>query len=164
MRLLLCLLSLTFLMGVNMASRVFAQDAGQRDDKRIAARSANDEGERLRKLGTKESLRKAIDKYEEALSLWRSVGDQAGEAGTLTSAAQVFNSLGEKQKALGYFRRAIALWKEVGDGKGQAIALSGIGAVYFGLGDHRQALDHLTQSLLLFRSLKDDGGAAKRLN
>jgi CHAT domain-containing protein/Tfp pilus assembly protein PilF len=164
MRLLLCLLTLTFLMGVNMASHVFAQDAGQRDDKRNAARSANDEGERLRKLGTKESLRKAIDKYEEALSLWRSVGDQSGEAGTLTSAAQVFNSLGEKQKALGYFRRAIALWKEVGDGKGQAIALSGIGAVYFGLGDHRQALDHLTQSLLLFRSFKDDGGAAKRLN
>src|SRR5262245_29818049 len=143
MRLLLCLLTLTFLTSVNIAGRVSAQDAAQKDDKRTAARSANDEGERLRKLGTEESLRKAIDKYEEALSLWRSVGDQSGEAGTLTSAAQVFNSLGEKQKALSYFRKATALWKEVGDGKGQAIALSGIGAVYYGLGDHRQALDYL---------------------
>ena len=164
MRLLLCLMTLTFLMDVKMESPVFAQDAAQRDDKRAAAGSAHDEAERLRKLGTAESLRRAIVKYEEALSLWRSVGDQSGEAGALTSAAQVYNSLGDKQRALAYFQRAIDLWKEAPDGKGQAIALSGVGAVYYALGAHRQALDYLNQSLLLFRSLKDAGGEAKRLN
>jgi CHAT domain-containing protein/tetratricopeptide (TPR) repeat protein len=157
-------MTLTLLMGVEMESRVFAQDAAQGDNKRVAARSANDEGERLQKQGTAESLSKAIVKYEEALSLWRSLGDRSGEAGTLNSAAQVFNSLGEKQKALDYFQQALSLWKEVGDGKGQAIALSGIGAVHYTLGDHHQALGYLKQSLLLFQSLKDAGGEAKRLN
>jgi len=146
-----------------MESRVFAQDAAQGDNKRVAASIANDDGERLRKQGTAESLRKAIVKYEEALSLWRLVGDQSGEAETLTSAAQVYNSLGEKQRALDYFQRAISLWKAVGDGKGQAKAISGVVEVYYALGAHRQALDYLNQSLLLQRSLKDQGGEAKTL-
>ena len=80
MRSLLCLITLTFLTGVKIESRVFAQDAAQVDDKRAAAISANDEGERLRKQGTAESLRKAIVKYEEALSLWRS-GRGSGRGG-----------------------------------------------------------------------------------
>src|SRR5215470_15529419 len=164
MRSLLCLMALTFLTSVKLESRVFEQDAAQRADQRAAANSANDEAERLRKQGTAESLSKAIVKYEEALLLWRSAGDQSGEAGTLTSAAQVYNSLGDKQRALAYFQRAIELWKEASDAKGQAIALSGLGAVYYALGDHRQALDYLNQSLLLFQSLKDAGGEAKRLN
>ena len=164
MRSLLCLITLTLLAGVKMESRVFAQDAAKVDDKRAAAISANEEGERLRKQGTAESLRKAIVKYEEALPLWRSGNDQAGEAETLTSAAQVYNSLGDKQKALDYFQRAILLWKVVGDAKSQAIALSGVGAVYYALGTHRQALDYLNQALLLQRSMKDVGGEAKRLN
>jgi CHAT domain-containing protein/Tfp pilus assembly protein PilF len=164
MRSLLCLITLTLLAGVKIESRVFAQDAAQVDDKRAAAISANDEGERLRKQGTAESLRKAIVKYEEALPLWRSGKDQAGEAETLTNAAQVYNSLGDKQKALDYFQRAISLWKVVGDAKSQAIALSGVGAVYYALGAHRQALDYLNQALLLQRSMKDVGGEAKRLN
>jgi CHAT domain-containing protein/Tfp pilus assembly protein PilF len=164
MRSLLCLITLTLLAGVKIESRVFAQDAAQVDGKRAAAISANDEGERLRKQGTAESLRKAIVKYEEALPLWRSGKDKAGEAETLTSAAQVYNSLGDKQKALDYFERAISLWKVVGDAKSQAIALSGVGAVYYALGAHHQALDYLNQALLLQRAMKDVGGEAKRLN
>jgi CHAT domain-containing protein/tetratricopeptide (TPR) repeat protein len=164
MRLLLCLMTLTLLAGAKTESGVFAQGTEQENGKRIAARSANDEGERLRKQGTAESLRTAVNKYEEALSLWRSVGDKSGEAETLNNAALVLNSLGEKQKALDYFQQALLLWKEAGDGKGQAMALSGIGAVHFALGDHRQALSYLKQSLLLFRSIKDAGGEALRLN
>ncbi len=80
-----------------MESRVFAQGAAQGQDKRAAARIAYDDGERLQDQGTAESLRKAIVKYEEALSLWRSVGDQSGEAESLTGAAQALNYLGEKQ-------------------------------------------------------------------
>ena len=130
MRLLLCLMTLTFMVGAKIEHLMFAQAAAQEDSKRAAARSFNSEAERLRKLGTAESLRKAIVKYEEALLLWRSAGDKSGEAETLTSAAQVYNSLGDKQRALAYFQRAIDLWKEAPDGKGQAIALSGVGAVY----------------------------------
>ena len=62
MRLLLCLLTLTFLADLKMESRMFAQGAAQEDRKRIAARCADEEGERLRKQGTAKSLRKAINK------------------------------------------------------------------------------------------------------
>jgi CHAT domain-containing protein/tetratricopeptide (TPR) repeat protein len=163
MRSLLFLMTLTFLAGVKMESSMFAQGAAQEDGKRIAARSASEEGERLQKQGTAESLRKAINKYEEALSLWRSVGDHSGEAETLTDAALAFNALGENQRSLDYFQRGIALWKALGDGKGLAKAFSGIGDVYYAMGAHRQALDYYNQSLLLQRSLKDSGGEARAL-
>ena len=87
----LCLMTLMLLTGVRMESRVFAQGAAQGEDKRAAARIAFDEGERLQDQGTAESLRKSIVKYEEALSLWRSLGDQSGEAESLTGAAQSLN-------------------------------------------------------------------------
>src|SRR5215831_29225 len=159
----LCLMTLMLLTGVRMESRLFAQSAAQGEDKRAAARIAYDEGERLQNQGTAESLRKAIIKYEEALSLWRSVGDQSGEAETLTGAAQVLNYLGERQRAIEYFQQAIELWKAVVNGKGQSKAISGIIEVYYALGAHRQALDYLNQALLLQRSLKDQVGEATTL-
>jgi CHAT domain-containing protein/tetratricopeptide (TPR) repeat protein len=160
MRSLLCLMSLLLLTGVKVENRIITQE----DNKRAAARTANDEGERLAKQGTAESLRKAIHKYEEALTLWRSAADRSGEAETLTNEAQGLNSLGERRKALDYFQQAIALWKAVGDGKGEALALSGVGKVYYALGEHRQALNYLNQSLLLRRLWKDQAGEARALN
>ncbi len=160
MRLLLCLMTLMFLIGLKIEWPVDAQAASQINEKRAAAIKANDEGERLRAHGTPESLRNSIFKFEEALSLWRSIEDRLGEAGALTSAAGVYNSLGEKKKAVAYFQEAIELWKKAGNGEGQAKALSGIVGVYYALGEHRQALDCLNQSLDLYRSLKDQGGEA----
>src|SRR5262249_30633039 len=100
----LCLMTLMLLTGVRMESRVFAQGAPKVEDKRGAARIAYEDGERLQDQGTAESLRKSIVKYEEALSLWRSVGDQSGEAESLTGVAQSLNYLGENQRAIEYFQ------------------------------------------------------------
>src|SRR5687767_10298031 len=159
----ICLMTLTLLIGARVESGVFAQDAAQKDDKRAAAVIANEEGDRLQDQGTAESVRKSIVKYEEALSLWRSVKDIPGEAGTLTSAAQALNYLGERQRAIKYFQQAIELWKEIGDNKNRAIALSGAGMAYYGMGDPRTALDYLNQSLDLRRSLKDPGAEGTAL-
>ncbi len=159
MRLLFYLMALAFILSVKTESRMPAQENG----KRIAAKSADDEGDQLQRQGTAESLRKAVLKYEEALLLWRSIGDQAGEAGTLTRAAQVFNSLGERQKALDYYQRAASLWEASGDGKGRAKALAGVGAVYYKSDEHLRARDYFNQSLLLYQSVGDKGGEATAL-
>ncbi len=154
MRLLFYLMALAFILSVKTESRMLAQE----NSNRIAAKSADEEGDKLRRQGTAESLRKAILKYEEALLLWRSGRDRAGKAETLTKVARVFNSLGERQKALDYYQQAISLWKALSDDKGLAEALAGAGVVYCALGEHHRARGYLDQSLLLYRSMDDRGG------
>src|SRR5262245_61238156 len=53
--------------------------------KRLAAQKKFDEAEALQKQETAESLRMAAQKYQEALSLWREIGDEQAEADTLHS-------------------------------------------------------------------------------
>ena len=57
--------------------------ATPQDTNRALAQSALAEGEQLHKEGTAASKRKAIEKYEQALPLWRAAGDRQGEAETL---------------------------------------------------------------------------------
>ncbi|MCA9885753.1 MAG: TIR domain-containing protein, partial [Anaerolineae bacterium] len=48
----------------------------------------------------------AISHYEQALTLKRAVGDQTGEANTLTNMGKVWADLGETDKALNHFEQA----------------------------------------------------------
>src|SRR5262249_31069764 len=51
--------------------------APAQDQKRLAAQRKFEEGESLRKQGKPESIRLAVKKYEEALQLWRDIGDHS---------------------------------------------------------------------------------------
>ncbi|HEX8266323.1 MAG TPA: CHAT domain-containing protein [Pyrinomonadaceae bacterium] len=140
----------------------------QQDKNRIAAQNAAQqaytEGDQLRGEGSAGSLRKAIDKYQEALPLWRTVNDSAKEASTLNSIGFVYSSLGEKQKALDFYNRALPLRRAVGDSNGEAYTLNNIGAVFDILGEKQKALDFYNQALLLSRAVGDRSGEAETLN
>src|SRR5687768_17506906 len=58
---------------VSGASHLMSAPA--QDQNRVAAQKKFEEGEALRAQGTAESLRLAVKKYEEALPLWRRIGD-----------------------------------------------------------------------------------------
>jgi len=74
--------------------------AEEKDKSRITAERASMEAELLRAQATAESLQNAIKKYEEALPLYRTVGERSREAMTLNTIGLVYNSLGERKKAL----------------------------------------------------------------
>ena len=63
----------------------------------------------LFKQGTAESLRQAITKLEEALSLYQAVGDKKWEAVTLLGIGRVYSALGEMQKALEYYNQSLPM-------------------------------------------------------
>jgi tetratricopeptide (TPR) repeat protein len=137
--------------------------ATPQDRSLIAAQNAYAEGERLRLQRTAQSLRRAIEKYQEALSHWRTVGDRGGEAKTLTDLGSVYNSLGEMQKALDVYNQALPLSRAVGDLAGEATTFSGLCFVYGNLGEMQKALDSCNQSLLLNRAVGDRSGEAVTL-
>ncbi|WP_333374309.1 tetratricopeptide repeat protein [Microcoleus sp. N9_B4] len=117
-----------------------------------AAHKAFKEGVQLYEQATAESLKGAIIKYEEALKLYRAVGDRRGEANTLHNVGNVYSGLGEKQKALEYYSQSLALRRAVGDRGGESDTLHNIGFVYSDLGEKQKALEYLNQFLSLMRA------------
>jgi CHAT domain-containing protein/Tfp pilus assembly protein PilF len=121
------------------------------------------EGMELYRQGTADSLRQAIKKWEEALSLYQMVGDRGGEATTLNNIGAVYRALGEKQKALNFYNQALPLYRAVGDRGGEAVTLNNIGLVYSDLGEKQKALEFFNQALPIRRAVGDRGGEATTL-
>ncbi|MCF3613901.1 tetratricopeptide repeat protein, partial [Planktothrix agardhii] len=97
----------------------------------------------------------ALDYYNQALPLSRAVGDRRVEATTLNNIGLVYDSLGEKQQALDYYNQALPLLRAVGDRRMEATTLNNIGGVYDSLGEMQQALDYYNQALPLLRAVGD---------
>ena len=62
---------------------------------------------------------KALGSYEQALGLFREVGDRLGEANVLQAMGDVQNFRDERDKALGSYEQALGLFREVGDRLGK---------------------------------------------
>lgn len=134
------------------------------DAKRAAATLAFSEGEQLMKQNTAASRRHAIEKFVEALAVFRSVSSHASVATTLYNIGGVYSDLGENQLALNYLNQALPLSRAVGNKTEEALTLSTIGKVYSDLGENKLALDYYNQALPLSRAVGDKIGEARTLN
>jgi len=121
-------------MGVTIAQQPATTE---QDATRAAAYRAFVQGGQLYQQGTAESLRQAIEKWEEALPLFRALGYKEFEAVTLLGIGRAYSDLGEKQQALDYYKRSLPLSQAVGDKAGEATTLNNIGKVYDNLGEKR---------------------------
>ncbi|GGA17515.1 tetratricopeptide repeat protein [Okeania sp. KiyG1] len=122
------------------------------------------QGLKLYKQGTAESLKGALTKWEEALLLFRKTGNLSREAYTLNNIGAVYNSLGEKQIALNYYQQALLLSQQAGNQGGEAITLNNIGNVYDSIGEKQIALNYYQEALPLRRQVEDKRGEADTLN
>ena len=138
-------------------------EATAEDKYRIAGETVFREAERL-KDGTLDDKRKSIEKYHEALELYRRAGARRGEAAALNNIGVVYNALGERQKALEKYNEALPLRRDVGDTRGEAETLNDIGEVYRLLGEMQKALEKYNESLKIWRGLGDRRGEAQTLN
>lgn len=138
---------------------------GQRDEyAHTAALRAILEGEEFRKQGSAESLQRAIQKYNQALPLFREVGERAGEAGTLEKMGSVYDALGEKQKALEYYNQALPLYRALNEPGWEATTLNNMGGLYRELGEKQKALEYYNLALPLCRAVRDRRGEATALD
>lgn len=138
-----------------------ASDAGDR--KRLPAERVFAEGTALLGSNTGGAYSRAIEKYGEALGLFRAAGDRRGEITTLTTTGSVAAALGEEQNALAYFNEALPLLRADVDRAGEARALSSIAQIYFALGNKEKALENFQTALQVFRALEDRRMAAYTL-
>jgi CHAT domain-containing protein/Flp pilus assembly protein TadD len=138
--------------------------APSRDKSRIVAEKALVEGEQLRKERRAEARRIAIEKYEGALVYWRSAGEWHEEAATLRKIAEVYNSLGERQKALDYYYQALSIYQKVNDHREEGEILNDIGHVHLYSGKTQKALEYCNKALNISREADNRKGEAQALS
>jgi len=140
------------------------REATPEDKTRIKAQGAFAEARKLKAQGTAESYQRSLEKYEQALSLWQSVGEKWHEAITLNEIAEISSGTGKLQLAVKKFDQALVLWQTLEDRVGQAQALRLLGEVYVGMGEPQRAVALYNQALELWRAAGDRKGEADTLN
>jgi len=99
----------------------------------------------------------ALDYYQQALTIYREVGDRRNEGNTLNNVGLAYDSLDKKQEALDYYQQALAIRREVGDRRGEGRTLNNLGVAYNSL-NKKQALDYYQQALAIYREVGDRRG------
>jgi CHAT domain-containing protein/Tfp pilus assembly protein PilF len=146
-----------------IARTPFQQDQSQNTTK-AAAESVFKQAQELRGQSSAASLRKAIEKYEEAVLLFRSIGDRRYESAALYNVGLAYAALGEQQKAIESYNQALTIVRAMGDRDNEATTLHNIGLVYDSLGEKQKALDYYNQALRIRGALGDRRGGAMTLN
>ncbi|MFZ1110312.1 MAG: tetratricopeptide repeat protein, partial [Rhodomicrobium sp.] len=106
----------------------------------------------------------ALDNFNQALDLFRQLGERNGEALVLNDTGPAYAALGQKQKALDSYNQAIALWRTLGNRQGEALTLNNIGRLYRDLGQNQTALDYYNQALPIWREVGNRSGEALALS
>ncbi len=135
------------------------------DKKRIAAERLLAEAARLGKQGAS-TVEQTVRKAEQALPLWRELGDRYWEAITLNHVGRAYSSGGKFDRALEYYEQALPIHQEVKNRTGEGNALDGLGTAHWRLGRYERAIQHFERALALFHETKDrraEGGVLNGL-
>src|SRR5271170_2512185 len=106
----------------------------------------------------------AVGCFEEALAIYREIGDQQGQARAANNVAQACLRLCRFPEALQAARRSLTVQQQAGDRYGEGIALGNLGDACRELGRFDEAIDHLEQALVIFRELGDQHSEADSLS
>jgi CHAT domain-containing protein/tetratricopeptide (TPR) repeat protein len=105
----------------------------------------------------------ALQSWQQALSIYRSIQDRQSERKALVSLGLAYYSLGDYKKAIDYGQQQLAIAREIQDRQSEGEALGNLGGAYHSLGDYPKAIDYLQQWLAIARSLQDRQGEGKAL-
>jgi len=101
---------------------------------------------------------------EEALVIWRRIGQKRGLALSLNEMATVQAFLGKTKDAQSNFQEALEIRREIGDKRGLGDTLIDMGNFHDDAGDHDQALKMYKEALQLERDLGNESLQAICLN
>ncbi len=109
-------------------------------------------------------MQKALEKFNEALPIFRAAADRSGEAVMLNNIGEVYDSLGEMQKALEKFNEALPIKRAMGERNEEAVTLNNIGMAYWKLGETQKALKRFNEALTIFHAVGNRSTEAVTLN
>ncbi|OLP20037.1 hypothetical protein BST81_02010 [Leptolyngbya sp. 'hensonii'] len=105
----------------------------------------------------------ALNRYQEALQIYRQVGDRLGEANTLKAIGDVLQFLKQSSEALNRYQEALQIYRQVGARLGEANTLKAIGDVLQFLKQSSEALNRYQEALQIYRQVGARLGEANTL-
>lgn len=101
---------------------------------------------------------------EEALLIFRELGDHLNEARTLNNLGIAAYEQGNLEEAQHHFSQALQIYRDLGDDWGIAAALTNVGLVVMDMDAPSAAKGYHAEALTIFRALDDKRSAAIALN
>jgi CHAT domain-containing protein/Flp pilus assembly protein TadD len=108
--------------------------------------------------------REAIQTWQLALGIYRTIKDRKGEATILNNLGTAYESFGQYQKAIDFYQQSLAITTQISDRKGEAMALSNLGGAYDSLGQYQKAIEFYQQALAIQKQIGHRYGEATSLN
>jgi CHAT domain-containing protein/tetratricopeptide (TPR) repeat protein len=136
----------------------------------LAQTSANRkaEADRLREQGNKQldtsQFQAALESFQQALAIYKEIGDKEGEADSLNNLGRAYVSLGQYQKAMEFSQQSLVMAREIGSRQVEAKSLNNLGRAYNSLGQYQKAIEFFQQSLAIAREIGDRNVEAYPLN
>jgi len=143
------------------------RNATAQDRKRAAGLKLFAEADRLQGEWNKNDLRRAIEQYTQAVTIWGATSQIHEATAALQSIGEIYFVLSEYPTALDYFRRALVKSRVEGDRGGEIEALNNLGYVRVYQGQNLRALPYFRKALAeckAWRLSKDRRGEAQALN
>jgi CHAT domain-containing protein/tetratricopeptide (TPR) repeat protein len=103
----------------------------------------------------KGEFKAALLAYEQALQIYREIGNRADEGIVLGEMGIAYAYLGDYQKAIEFFQQGLAIAKQIGDKASVGAALGNLGNAYYSLRDYQKAIDFYQQRLAIARETGD---------
>jgi CHAT domain-containing protein/Tfp pilus assembly protein PilF len=101
-----------------------------------------------------------VQSMQQALTIYREIGDRTGESLTLKNLGLVYSRLGDYSRSLDYYQQALVINQQIGDKAGEATVLNSLGSVYSNLGEYSRSLEYYQQALPLNQAVGDKLGEA----
>jgi CHAT domain-containing protein/Tfp pilus assembly protein PilF len=117
------------------------------------------DGDQLINHGDEPSLRRAVEKFEEALQLWKQLSERIEEAYTLHELAYTYSGLKDLPKALELYSQAVSLWRATKNHElDEATSLYNMGSLYSFAGRTAEAMECYQRAIELRRLMEDWSG------
>jgi tetratricopeptide (TPR) repeat protein len=119
----------------------------------------------MEKARTRADMEKAVEKYEQAIRIFISIGEAQNQGNTLNNLGAVYYGWGQYPKAAEFYEKALEIRREIGDVKGESDALNNLGNVYSDWeGQNAKAVEYYEKSLKIRKKIGDIRGQGEILN
>ncbi len=108
-------------------------------------------------------MEKSVGCFEQALAIYRELGDEQGEARAANNVAQAYVDLDRFEDALSAAQRSLAIQRMKGNRYLEGVALGILGHACRELGRFSEAIAHLEEAVAIFRELGQQYGEADSL-
>lgn len=146
---------------LSYATQVLDRVKGSGEFKRAEAQALNTIGEIDYAEG---ELRKSIEMFERAYSLYAEIGERTGQALALLNLGYSHSDLGDAQKAAENYEQALVQFQSVSNAHGSTLAQTALGGFYSLLGEEDKALSLHKAASDYFRRMGNKQGEASALN